>query len=175
MRILVGEQRKGLYKRNIQRFYRDVVIQFKYHFDTHVDYVEGLHIINTLRKRHGRSLNPPVKELDQDVLHVFAVNLANYFKLLRRVNSAINDTAVSVEIFTACMLVKLATGYTVNNVVIVPKIKFFVKTVPREIEFAELNVRCRAMSEFNRHIQCACVTKSNFVRCDLIFKPYKVS
>lgn len=172
-RILMAPERKQIYEKACKRFRRDVCDKFRSEFGSkgYVDYLRGLEIIMDLRKHYGRNLNRPAVEMSDTLLNLLAASISDYFiKVRQHCNDAIHDTSVSVEIFTACVLVKLAQGYTIDGVTLIPRIPFFERHVPADTQFRDLNFRCRNMSACDRHIHSACLTDSDFVRYNLKFR-----
>ncbi len=163
-----------------------------------IPYLEGLNIIFEVKKTFGRSLNPPAT-MDDTTAQRIADTIAAYFVKIRSLNDDINDTVNSVEIFTACIVTKLATGLTLKGVPLIPKIGFFAQHTPEEVRFpgsvcgvfpdtmwrvmltkthvlvfqlqfkAIPSIRCRTMSIFTRSIHDACLTPRGNVRMDCRF------
>ena len=170
--ILSSSERLTIYKKAHDRFIRDVRIQFKSTFVNHqIDYLKALVVIRDLKKHYARSLNKPIK-METKTINAISRSIAKYFiKIQGKSNGDIADTVNSVEIFTACILSKLASGFKLGNVDIIPKMFFFSRHVPADIQFKELpNIRCRSMSVCTRAIQAACLTPSGHARIDLKFK-----
>ena len=171
LNILSSSERMIIYKKTHDRFIRDVKIKFKSTFgSSQVDFLKATAILRNLKKHYARSLNKPIKMEPQSIDSI-SRSIAKYFiKIQKNTNGDISDTVNSVEIFTACVLSKLASGFTLGNVEIIPKIFFFSRHVPADIQFKELpNLRCRSMSVCTRAIQAACLTPSGHARIDFKF------
>lgn len=132
--IMTGPERKGIYTSAEQRFFRTVKSRFKANFSGSgkIPYLEGLAIIFDVKKTFGRSLNPPAT-MDDTTAQRISTAIAAYFVKIRSLNGDINDTVNSVEIFTACIVTKLATGLTLKGVTLIPKIMFFAYHTPEEV------------------------------------------
>ena len=169
--ILCSTERISIFKKAHDRFIRDVKIQFKSAFTNRdVDFLQSVKIIRNLKKHYARSLNQPI-EMNPKTIDTISQSIAKYFiKIQKTSNGDIADTVNSVEIFTACILSKLASGFTLGSVDIIPKMFFFARHVPADIQFKELpNIRCRSMSVCTRAIQAACLTPSGHARIDFKF------
>ena len=168
-----SSHRLVIYKKAYDRFIRDVRIHFRSKFMERgsVDYFEAVTVLRNLKKHYARSLNKPVN-IDDATLNALSHSIAVYFVKIQSVsNGDISDTVNSAEIFTACILSKLATGFRLGNVDIIPKMFYFARHVPADIQFKDLpNIRCRSMSVCTRAIQAACLTPSGHVRFDFQFK-----
>lgn len=169
--ILCSTERISIFKKAHDRFIRDVKIQFKSAFaNKNVDFLKSMQIIRDLKKHYARSLNQPI-DMNSKTLDTISQSIAKYFIKIHKIsNGDIADTVNSVEIFTACILSKLASGFTLGTVNIIPKLFFFARHVPADIQFKELpNIRCRSMSVCTRAIQAACLTLSGHARIDFKF------
>lgn len=170
--IMCGKIRTEIYKKAHQRFIRDVRTKFRSAFvaKQQIDFMEAYNILRNLRKHYARSLNVPV-EMSEETVGMISTAICKYFVKIRTVSSAdISDTVNSAEIFTACVLSKLASGFSLGGVAIIPKMFYFARHVPADIQFKELpNIRCRSMSVCTRAIQAACLTPSGRVRYDFRF------
>lgn len=170
--VMSGPTREDIYTKAKTRFIRDVRARFRAAFMTrrHIPYLEGLAIIKETKRHYNRSLNRPAV-IDDRTAQLIAVVIADYFVKVRGANKEINDTVNSAEIFTACIINKLATGFVLNGVTIIQQSFFFKRHAPEEIQFKDIpNIRCRAMSICARNIQGACLTKGGHVRLDFQFK-----
>ena len=169
--IMTGKAREEIHREAMTRFRKEVRQSFRSEFAQggKIDYARGMQIIRRIKEGFHRSLNKPAV-IDDETLSRIARKIAEYFHRLRPHTSGLNNTINSIEIFTACMVDKLASGFVLNGVDIVPRIRFFARHAPEEIQFGMLpNIRCRAMSICHRQIQSACITKNGNVRVDLKF------
>lgn len=169
--IMSGPVRNDMYEKARSRYFRDVRARFKSTFQAGqaVCYLTARSILCELRNHYQRSLNRPA-EMSVETVDILSERITSYYKKVRNVSGEIADTINGVEIFTACVVSKLATGFSLGSVEIIAKNKFFALHVPSEIQFKDFaNIRCRSMSVCMRAIQAACLTKSGDVRIDMQF------
>jgi hypothetical protein len=170
--ILMSKKREEMYLEAKARFHRDIRTKFRSQFSKGpIYFTKALGLVQDIRHRFGRSLNRPTDNIDDTTLHAIAKLIADYFIKVQKASRTINDTVNSVEVFTACIINKLATGLTINDVVIIQKHVFFQRHAPDEIQFGQLpNIGCRAMTVCNRSLRGACITDGGFTRAEFIFR-----
>jgi len=166
---MFGQIRQQIYNESIDKFKKDVKLAFRSKFSSlkRIDYLDAIQLIKRIKLKYNRSINKPINMTDDEISHV-AKHIASHFLKIQKWCKRITNTINSIEIFTACMVDKMATGFTIDNVELIPKIILFSRHAPDDIQFGSLpGIRCRTMSIYHRHIQSACITKNGNVRVDL--------
>lgn len=163
--IMMGTDRDRILKETMARYIKEVQMAFRSEFsDGVVDYTRGMQIVHDIKNRYNRSLNRPAENMDETTIHTIAKAIAAYYLKIKSVCKDLGDTSTSLEIFTACIIDKLASGFVIQGVTIIPRIFFFSRHAPEEIQFGSIgNIKCLSMSRCNRQIQSACITKGGYV------------
>lgn len=171
--ILTGSKRTQLHEKAKKKYFNDIVDSFKHikKEKGHVCIMDAICSASKIRAKCKRSLNKPIEMGNKTFLQKYAVSIAEYFVKMKKNHFNISDTVNSAEIFTACMLEKLATGFKIQGFTLVPKVPIFERHVPDEVQFGSIQkLRCRAMSIMNRNMQSAYTTKNGHPRIDLKFE-----
>ena len=171
--ILTGSNRMNMHEKAKKKYFNDIIDSFKAirKEKGHVSITDAICCASKLRMKCKRSLNAPLKVKNKQFLQKYAFSIADYFIKMKKNHFNINDTVNSAEIFTACMLEKLATGFKIQGYTLIPKVPIFEQHVPDEVQFGSIQkLRCRAMSIMNRNMQSAYTTKSGHPRIDLKFE-----
>lgn len=171
--ILMGQKRVQLHEKAKKKYFNDIVDSFKNikKQKGRVCITDAISCASKLRLKCKRSLNRPLETKNSTFLQKYALSIADYFVKMKKNHFNISDTVNSAEIFTACMLEKLATGFRIKGFTLVPKVHIFERHVPDEVQFGGIQkLRCRAMSIMNRNMQSAYTTKNGHPRIDLKFE-----
>jgi len=149
--IFLGPERHHSYDVQKGRFFRQVCKYFKKNKDLPIIFTETNVKLFTLYKSFGSMLNPPMKKIIPQ-LTLLAKAIAIYWVTLK---TSLARSPKTIGVFTAVCVSKLRTGYSVDNVVIFPKINWISYHAPADINFSGLHagIQCRSMSHAWRKMQ----------------------
>jgi len=167
-KILCGIERHTCYKEELERYERDVRERIRREkrpllFPTVQVIAASLYV------KRGRLLYPPATALPD--LTKLAERLCRYNELLGTVNSEVHLLCQNLEVFTACMVYKLAVGSVYDDITFISPEEPFIAHTPHESQFSKLGIQCNAMSRMSRKIQEACLTSNSHVNVRMILPP----
>lgn len=115
--------------------------------------------------RAGRAGAPPLRP-GHPVLLPLGRLVGHYMVRLK-----VQATARAVSAMAAALITRLADGYTVGGVVVVPRLPVVAAHAPCELHHPQLlKLQCRAVSAAHRLLVTAAVTEGGYARSDLCFR-----
>lgn len=131
-----------------------------------IDIVKTYLLCHTTAERFGSFLNPPAPMPDSAIICRIVNQIYNYAMKFKN----IKFTGRAVCTFTACIISKLATGYTVNGINVIDKSAYFSGYAPNDVVYSRIQgFSCRSMSLMMRQIQAHIVCDNGFPNRSFLF------
>lgn len=170
--IFSGKERYKTYNTQKDRFFRESTKRFKKYRHQHINFIKTTGEILSLYKSFGSMLNPPMPHSPEKLL-ALSHSISNYWV---KVGTSLARSPKTVGVFTAVCVSKLRTGYSINDIVIFPKVDWINRYSPSDINFSGLHagIQCRSMSITWRKIQEKIIcSKTNTPIHGMLFKMYE--
>lgn len=164
--VLKGSERITMYNAQVARYEKDKAKLLKEL--EHASVEEKHSRMQLLDAKYTTFLNKPAYELDNSRITQFANILYNYS---RRIEPYLDKKihAKVVSTYAAFMTQKLAKGYTIDDVNIIPCIEEFQRHVPASIQYSGFHmIASKNISAFSRAFRRACVTSDMTVRYPMV-------
>jgi len=149
--IFSGTERHRSYIMQKERFFREVSKKFKKKRGYDINFMETSCAILSLYRSFGSMLNPPIDRSNKKIV-LLSNAISDYWM---KIGTSLARSPKTVGVFTAVCVSKLRTGYTINNIIIFPKIDWISRYAPSDINFSGLHIgiQCRSMSIAWRKMQ----------------------
>lgn len=168
MKIMCGKERNASYKKELERYERDVRDSLR-RLRQPLLFPTAQVIAASLYSKRGRMLYPPCSPLLLGDITKLSERLCRYNELICTYNSELQMLCQNLEVFTACMVYKLAVGSVYDDITFIAPEEPFISHVPHESQFGELGILCNAMARMSRKIQESCLSSNRHVNVRMIF------
>mgnify|MGYP003122140372 CR=1 FL=1 len=133
---------------------------------TGIDIVKAYVTCFETAEKFGSFLNPPAPMPDNAVLCRIVNQIYNYAMKFKK----IKFTGRAVSTFTACLISKLSSGYTIKGVTVIKKSEYFSGYAPNDVVYSRIQgFTCRSMSLMMRQIQAHIVCDNGFPNREFMF------
>ena len=170
MKIMSGKERNKSYKKELERYERDVRDSLRREKKP-ILFPVAQTIAASLYTKRGRMLYPPCSPQSLTDLTHLAERLCRYNELICTYNSELQLLCQNLDVFTACMVYKLAVGSVYDDITFITPEEPFISHVPHESQFGEIGIPCNAMARMSRKIQESCLSSNRHVNIRMIFPP----
>lgn len=168
-KIMYGKERVACYKHELIRYERDLREKLRREHRPLL-FPKAQVVAVSLYYKRGRMLYPPSLPIEETELTRIAKRLYAYNERLSLHNPELHILCQNIEIYTACMIYKLAVGSDYDGVTFIAPENPFINHVPHESQFGELGIPCNAMARMSRKIQEACLSSNQHVNLKMIFE-----
>jgi len=168
VKIMCGKERNVSYRKELERYERDVRDSLKREKKPLIFPISQV-IAASLYTKRGRMLYPPCSLLSLGDVTKLSERLCRYNELISTYNSELQLLCQNLDVFTACMVYRLAVGSVYDDITFITPEEPFISHVPHESQFGELGIPCNAMARMSRKIQESCLSSNRHVNIRMIF------
>jgi hypothetical protein len=167
--IMFGADRIAVYHREVGRYNKEVLELVKRGFSAPVTFTEVHALAVQVKTRKDRLLCLPAPAFTEPELDALAERICRYADVFSAYNAELASLCANTEVFTACMISKLAVGSVVGGVTLITPEPPFILHAPDEIQFGEFDILCSNMAKMSRKMQEASITPNGAINLKMIF------
>ena len=170
--ILFSTERKAILETHTDRFRNECRRLLRSPPMLSADHDVGINTVKAymqcqeLADKYAAFLNPPAPRPDETVVHRIVDQIFEYFNRFTEIKA----TGRAVAVFTACIVSRLASGYSINGVEVIKQSGFFKGYAPHDLVYSRLpGFTCRAISLMQRQIHSHIVSDNGFPKRKFFF------